>query len=80
MMESTVPEEHLKEFRPSNPFPEKIVAKAKEELDGFAALLKGFGIRVYRPRKVNWLEVGGFTGSMPRDGLMTVGSHVRRFS
>jgi glycine amidinotransferase len=74
MIAATMPPEHFDMFRPSNPFPADIVAKAQSELDNFAALLEGLGIRVYRPKKVDWLEAGGYTGAMPRDGLMTVGN------
>lgn len=74
MMEQTMPSEHIESFKPSNPFPPEILTKAQQELDHFAALLQNMGIRVYRPKKVNWLKVGGYTGAMPRDGLMTVGS------
>lgn len=73
MIAATMPEEHFAKFTPFNPFPAEIVAKAKLELDHFASLLEQQGIRVYRPAKIDWLKVGGYTGAMPRDGLMTVG-------
>ncbi|PFH62183.1 hypothetical protein XA68_14724 [Ophiocordyceps unilateralis] len=76
MMAATMPAEHLANFKQSNPFPAEILTKAQEELDNLAALLRDQGIRVYRPNKVDWLKVGGYTGAMPRDGLMTVGSTV----
>ncbi|KAK3939385.1 mitochondrial glycine amidinotransferase [Diplogelasinospora grovesii] len=74
MIEATMPEEHHANFRSHNPFPADIVAKAQLELDNFAALLEREGIKVYRPRKVDWVKVGGYTGAMPRDCLMTVGN------
>ncbi|RYP90233.1 hypothetical protein DL770_003654 [Monosporascus sp. CRB-9-2] len=76
MMEATMPSEHIANFHPLTPFPAKILTKAQEELDYFATLLQEQGIRVYRPKKCNWLKVGGYTGAMPRDGLMTVGSTI----
>lgn len=76
MIEQTMPSEHVENFRPSNPFPPEILAKAQDELDNFASLLQNMGIRVYRPKMVNWLKVGGYTGAMPRDGLMSVGSSL----
>lgn len=76
VMAATMPAEHVANFKHSNPFPADILAKAQEELDNFAALLQAQGIRVYRPKKLNWLKVGGYTGAMPRDGLMTVGSTI----
>ncbi|KAM4064612.1 lysine amidinotransferase [Hirsutella rhossiliensis] len=76
MMKATMPVEHLANFRQSNPFPADIIAKAQEELDHLAAILQALGIRVYRPKEINWLKVGGYTGAMPRDGLMTVGHTI----
>lgn len=40
----------------------------------FAALLEARGIRVYRPREVDWAKAGGYTVAMPRDALMAVGN------
>ncbi|KAK4615889.1 L-arginine:L-lysine amidinotransferase [Fulvia fulva] len=74
MMAATMPSKYVREFRPSNPFPPAILARAQEELDNLASILQNEGIRVYRPEKVNWLKAQGYTGSMPRDGLMSVGS------
>lgn len=74
MITATMPAEHRVHFRPQHRFPADILAKAQAELDGFAALLERLGVRVYRPREVDWVKVGGYTGAMPRDGLLTVGS------
>ncbi|QSZ30047.1 hypothetical protein DSL72_004565 [Monilinia vaccinii-corymbosi] len=74
MMAATMPSEHLEHFRPFNPFPPEILARAQKELDNFAGLLQRYGVRVYRPNKIDWLKIRGYTGAMPRDGLMTVGS------
>jgi glycine amidinotransferase len=71
-----MPSQHRPKFRPSNPFPAEILARAQEELDRFADLLTGMGVRVYRPEQVDWLKVGGYTGAMPRDGLMAVGNTI----
>ncbi|EER27397.1 Amidinotransferase family protein [Coccidioides posadasii C735 delta SOWgp] len=76
MIEATMPDEHQQSFKPSNPFPPEILQKAQEELDNFASILEREGIRVYRPKEVNWLKIGGYTGAMPRDSLMTVGNTV----
>lgn len=76
MMEATMPPEHLPHFKPANPFPPDILAKAQQELDNFADILQRQNIRVYRPDKVNWLKIGGYTGAMPRDGLLTIGTTV----
>ncbi|KAK2764892.1 hypothetical protein FQN54_008589 [Arachnomyces sp. PD_36] len=76
MIEATMPEEYVGEFKPNNPFPPEIVKAATEELDNLARILEAEGIHVYRPKEVNWTQVGGYTGAMPRDGLMTVGNTV----
>ncbi|KAI1965950.1 hypothetical protein LOZ58_000851 [Ophidiomyces ophidiicola] len=76
MIKATMPDEHQHQFKPSNPFPAEILEKAQQELDNFACILEREGIRVYRPNEVNWLKIGGYTGSMARDSLMTVGNTV----
>ncbi|KAG6130400.1 hypothetical protein E4U25_007181 [Claviceps purpurea] len=74
VLEASMPAEHINEFRSGNPFPTEIVSKAQAELDNFASVLQQHGVKVYRPNEVDWLKVGGYTGSMPRDALMTVGN------
>ncbi|KAG6230845.1 hypothetical protein E4U25_007113 [Claviceps purpurea] len=74
VFEACMPAEHVNEFRPGNPFAAEIVSKAQAELDNFASVLQQHGVKVYRPNEVDWLNVGGYTGSMPRDALMTVGN------
>ncbi|KAJ4388412.1 hypothetical protein N0V85_007578 [Neurospora sp. IMI 360204] len=74
MIRATMPSPYHSEFRPHHPFPASIVAKADEELDNFARVMtERFGIKVYRPREVDWTKAnegrGGYTGAMPRDGL-----------
>ncbi|KAI4118476.1 MAG: hypothetical protein LQ338_007401, partial [Usnochroma carphineum] len=76
MIEATMPSQHFSHFRPNQPFPADIVGKAVAELDHFAAILKREGVEVHRPKAVDWHQVGGYTGAMPRDGLLTVGNHV----
>ncbi|RYP75280.1 hypothetical protein DL771_002500 [Monosporascus sp. 5C6A] len=74
MIAATMPSEHVDHFKPSNPFPPAILARAQEELDNLADFLRKEGIHVYRPNKVNWVKAQGYTGAMPRDGLLSVGS------
>ena len=81
MMRATMPSPHLAEFCPHHPFPVSIVAKADQELDNFARVMtERFGMKVYRPKEVDWTKAnggrGGYTGAMPRDGLMVVGRTV----
>lgn len=73
MIEATMPSAHVHRFQPHSPFDEKLIAKAEAELDYFAAILQAEGIKVYRPPVgINWLDENGYTGAMPRDGLMSV--------
>ena len=74
MIEATMPSEHVDNFKPRNPFPAGILAEAQKELDNFESILHKYGIKTYRPSEVNWLDVGGYTGAMPRDGLLSVGN------
>lgn len=69
-----MPSEHAHRFQPKSPFPENLTAKAEAELDRFAAILEKEGVKVYRPTDIDWLAVDGYTGAMPRDGLMSVGN------
>ncbi|KAK1777063.1 hypothetical protein QBC45DRAFT_379840 [Copromyces sp. CBS 386.78] len=85
MIRATMPSPHQHHlFYPHHAFPASIVAKADEELDNFARVMtERFGIKVYRPEIVDWngkanggSRSGGYTGAMPRDGLMVVGRTV----
>ena len=76
VIKATMPPGHLDCFKPASPFPAAILAHAEVELDLLADLLERWGIGVYRPNSVDWLQHGGYTGAMPRDGLMTVGNHL----
>ncbi|KAI8633601.1 Amidinotransferase family protein [Xylariaceae sp. FL1651] len=74
MIEATMPTAHVHRFKPRSPFPESLILKAEAELDCFAAILRAEGIRVYRPPSgIDWLAEDGYTGAMPRDGLISVG-------
>ncbi|GFF93167.1 glycine amidinotransferase, mitochondrial [Aspergillus udagawae] len=75
MIASTMPAAHVHRFRSRSPFPEDLIEKAEAELDCFAAILRAEGIRVYRPPSgIDWLAEEGYTGAMPRDGLISVGN------
>ena len=76
MIKKTMPEEHQSQFRPKNPFPAYILRRAQEELDLLVSILQKEGIRVYRPDNVQWMEHGGYSGAMPRDGLIVVGDRI----
>ena len=75
MIAATMPAAHIHRFKPRSPFPDSIIEKAEAELDCFAAILRAEGIRVYRPPSgIDWLAEDGYTGAMPRDGLISVGN------
>ncbi|RDA90224.1 hypothetical protein CP533_1069 [Ophiocordyceps camponoti-saundersi (nom. inval.)] len=74
VMKAVMPKTYLEEFRPMNPVPADILLKAQQELDNFASVLEKLGVRVYRPREVDWLKVGGYTSAVPRDTLIAVGN------
>ncbi|KAF5017664.1 hypothetical protein F66182_10379 [Fusarium sp. NRRL 66182] len=77
MIKATMPSEHVSRFKPKTLFPADLIDKAEAELEVFASILKDEGIKVYRPPKnINWLEAGGYTGAMPRDGLISVGNSL----
>jgi glycine amidinotransferase len=81
---STMPRrsEELFRRRGGASFPEEHARLAGEELDHFAAVLAGVGVRVVRPAPVthrrpfatpNWRSSGGLYSAMPRDLLLIVG-------
>lgn len=76
MIKATMPGEHIQEFRPDHPFPAELLEKADEELAQFASILQENGVQVYRPESLVWSKFGGYTGAMPRDGLLTVGNTI----
>ncbi|KAL8784907.1 MAG: hypothetical protein Q9195_008844 [Heterodermia aff. obscurata] len=77
MIDATMPERHRHCFQPSTPFPARIVRKAEEELDNLATVLEAEGIKVYRSTPgIDWLASKGYTGAMPRDGLLVVGNTI----
>lgn len=76
MIEMAMPARFVSEFYPHHPFPADHVAKAKEELEGFAKALEREGVEVLRPDIVDWNKVGGYSAAMPRDGLMVVEDHI----
>lgn len=62
-------------------FPQEMIEKASEELDGLAAVLKDLGVTVRRPEAVDfsqeyatpWWRSRGLYAAMPRDVLLVVG-------
>lgn len=67
------------------PYPENMTAKADEQLDNFAKILEGRGIRVDRPSLMDfsqtvqtpdWVQETMFGCMPPRDLLLTVGNEI----
>lgn len=76
MIAATMPEEHVDKFIPGRRFPTDLLDRADQELRQFVAILRDHGVRVYRPKAVDWAKEGGYTAAMPRDGLLTVGNTI----
>lgn len=76
MIKMTMPEKYQSQFRPGNPFPASILQLAREELEQFVSILEKECVRIYRPDDVQWAQHGGYTGAMPRDGLIVVGNTI----
>jgi glycine amidinotransferase len=83
---ATMPARNEEFFRKyaGQPFPGEHSRLAAEELDGFAAVLEGTGVRVVRPaadhhrpfRTPHWDSPSGLYSAMPRDILLIVGDVV----
>ena len=77
MIQATMPTAHQHRFVPQAPFQSDLIKNAEAELDHLASLLEKEGIHVYRPpQDIDWCGVSGYTGAMPRDGLMVIGNTV----
>ena len=61
---------------PSGPVPQFIVDQANRELDTLCETLLRFGVTVYRPRDMNFVETEGMYNYCPRDRLLVWGDTV----
>ena len=61
---------------PSGPVPDWIVNEANRELDMLSETLLRLGVAVYRPKLMNFVEVGGMYNYCPRDRLLVWGDTV----
>lgn len=86
-LESTMPEGSWEFFkrRGGQRFPEELLYKAHEEIEGFAKLLAGEGITVRRPERIDqqrpfstpyWRSKGSLYSAMPRDSFLVVGDDI----
>ena len=87
MIESTMPKNSWSTFQKSSggAFPEDLIWKAQEELEGLAKLLQSLGVIVRRPAELDqcrpfgtpdWKVPGGLYSAMPRDCFLVVGDEV----
>lgn len=76
MVVNNMASQHVEESRPNHPFPEYVSEAADAKLDQLATILKHEGVKLYRPKHVDWGRTGGYMGSMPRDRLLTVGTNT----
>jgi len=61
---------------PSGPVPDWIVDQANRELDTLSETLLRYGATVYRPRPMDFVEVGGMYNYCPRDRLLVWGNTI----
>jgi N-dimethylarginine dimethylaminohydrolase len=61
---------------PAGPVPKWIVEEANAELDRLAETLVDYGAVVYRPRPMDFVELGGMYNYCPRDRLLVCGDTV----
>lgn len=68
----------------TGPFPRRIVEETNEDLEEFARILTGLGIRVHRPAAADFSRHGetrdwrvdGYYGYCPRDTVLTIGEQA----
>jgi N-dimethylarginine dimethylaminohydrolase len=78
-----IPDEKFAQIK-TGPFPKRIIEETVEDLDRFAESLTELGIKVYRPREVDFTEiyrtpdwaVDGYYAYCPRDAVLTVGEQA----
>jgi scyllo-inosamine-4-phosphate amidinotransferase 1 len=61
---------------PSGPVPDWIIDQANRELDHLAEILVRFGVKVYRPRPMDFVKFQGMYNYCPRDRLLIWGDTV----
>jgi scyllo-inosamine-4-phosphate amidinotransferase 1 len=61
---------------PSGPVPDWIIDQANRELDHLSEILVRFGVKVYRPRPMDFVKFQGMYNYCPRDRLLIWGDTV----
>ncbi len=86
-VQATVPADQWDFFRSrgGQPFPQDLVAAAREELEGFVHILEAEGVTVRRPALVDynqpyatphWSSPCGLYAAMPRDTFLVIGNEI----
>lgn len=78
MVRATMPDEwhHLFLESGGELFPDDVLEQAQWELDNLAQVLTDRGIVVRRPVDLDWSQHRGYTGAMPRDSFITIGTSI----
>ena len=61
---------------PSGAVPQWVIDETNEDLENLVSTLKNFGVDVYRPTEMNFVELGGLYNYCPRDRLIVAGNMV----
>jgi len=61
---------------PSGPVPSWIVDESNEDLQKLASTLVSLGVKVHRPKDLDFVKLGGMYNYCPRDRLLVAGSQV----
>ncbi|OAF69230.1 hypothetical protein A3Q56_03006 [Intoshia linei] len=74
------------QLKASTPYPSDVVNKAKKQVDEFINVLKGEGVVVRRPEKIDYTKMGkyktpnfestGYINTCPRDGTLIIGEEI----
>lgn len=61
---------------PAGPVPRWIIEETEEDLETLVKVLQQAGVEVYRPRDIDFVELGGMYNYCPRDRLLISGDTV----
>ena len=61
---------------PSGPVPQWIIDEANEDLDTLSEVLTKLGVKVFRPKEMNFQELDGMYNYCPRDRFLVYGDTI----